>query len=325
MGGQGDGSEEFGWFERTGMSMLRPFRAFRQPLFVIMPLQLVLLVLPLGVPSVVRALGLGISLGAVMILTLLCLVPGLLFAGAISRVLSVSTAHEKALADGDIDEVRRLRRLMDGSGPPQTPLEGANRAVGDAELLYYFERWAEARDAFSRIDRAALHAVARPGVLAQQGYATAHAGQPELGLELLEKAMSEADAQRDYPIEKRWFLRARLGTVLSLAGRHEDAVSVLETLLSEDDGTSDARAWTAATFFLGQSFRASGRFDDAMACLEAASSEGSGPFATRARAALRLATSAPMRDGGRVPEALEELEALEDEREPLPAKRLPRP
>ena len=322
MAGPEEISEEFGWFDRTAMSVLRRFRHFRQPLLVLLPILLGLFCLPLAVGWFIHALGLVVPalVGPVLLL------PALLLALAVNRGMTVSIDYGKAYANGNIVEVARLKRLMDGTGPPRSPFERANRALGDAELQVHFEHWAEARDALAKIERDALPARARPGVLGQQGYATAHAGQPDLGVELLEKAVEEAEAQPDYPAERQWFMRVRLGIALSLAARHDEAIAVLDAVLDGVGGyDGDLREWTAAHFFLGRSLRARGTFDDAMVAFDAATRNGEGPFAARARAALDLATGSPLRDGGhvRVPIEDEVVEPEEDEARSLGRTRRP--
>jgi len=302
-------ADEFGWFDRTAMSVLRRLRVHRRPLLVMLPLLFGLLAVPLVLPLVASALGLVLS-PLVKALTMIALgLPGIAFALIFNRGMLVAARYSTAHVNGDMEEAARWRRLMEGSDPPRTAFERANRQLGDAEMLLYFERWAEARDAFAQIDRDALSEVTRPGVLGQQGYATAHAGQPELGVEEVEKAVEESEAQPDYPAGKRWFMRVRLGVALSLADRHEDAVAVLDGVLAGIDGyDGEPREWTAAQFFLGRSLRANGSVDDAMVCFDSAARHGEGPFAVRAKAALALASGAPLRDAVhmREPIALEE-------------------
>ncbi len=323
MGGPEETREEFGWLDRTAMSVVRPFRHYRQPLLILLPIFLGLLCLPLPVGWLVHALGLAIPKLASAIGLSVLFLPALFFALALNRVLTVSMDYGKAHGAGDIVQVARLKRLMDGSGPPRSPFERANRMLGDAELLAHFERWAEAREKLAEIDLEALPERARPGVLGHQGYATAHAGQADLGVELLEKAVEEAKAQPDYPAEKQWFMRVRLGIALSLAGRHEDAIAVLDAVLEGVDGyEGELREWTAALFFLGRSLRACGTFDEAMASFDAAARGGEGPFAPRAKAALDLAMGSPLRDGGHLPEPAHDEEVEADALEPRAAKRV---
>lgn len=324
MVGPEETSEEFGWFDKSAMSVLRRFRSLRRPLLVLLPIFLGLLSVPLAFVWLAQALGLAqgvAALGAALLL-----LPGVLFGLALNRGVTVSMGYSQAYANGDIVEVARLKRLMDGTGPPRSPFEQANRALGDAEVLVYVERWAEGRDALAKVDREALPVRARPGVLGQRGYATAHAGQPDLGVELLEAAAQEADAQPDYPAEKQWFMRVRLGIALSLAARHDDAIAVLSAVLEGvGDYEGDLREWTAGQFFLGRSLRARGTFDDAMAAFDAAAHDGDGPFAPRARAALDLATGSPLRDDGHVREPIEEEGVEPEEAEGRSLKRARRP
>ena len=324
MAGHDETTEEFGWSDRTAMSVLRPFRSRQRTLLVLVPIFLGLLSVPLGFLWLAHVLSL--AQGVTALGASLLLLPGVLFGLALNRGVTVSMGYVNAYANGDIVEVARLKRLMDGTGPPRSPFERANRALGDAEVLVYVERWVEGRDALAKVDREALPVRARPGVLGQRGYATAHAGQADLGVELLEAAVEEAAAQPDYPAEKQWFMRVRLGIALSLAGRHDDAVAVLAAVLAGvGDYDGDFREWTAAQFFLGRSLRACGTFDDAMVAFEAAARSGEGPFAPRARAALDLATGSPLRDDGHVREPIADEVVEPEEAEGRSLKRARRP
>ncbi|CAN5900584.1 hypothetical protein BH11MYX4_BH11MYX4_44580 [soil metagenome] len=301
-----DPPEEFSWFDRNATAALRRFRHWPPGTVLLVPL--VLMAIPIGIEAVGGRLGVHLPALRGAILLTVSLVPGLFMLAAIWRALSIGSEFSAAYEKEDFEAIGRLKRLMDGVGPPRTPFDRANRLLGEAELFLHFERWSEARDLFDRIERESLPELLRPGVLSELGYATAHAGQPELGLERATQAWKEAEAQSDYPDGKYWFVRARLGITLSLAGLHDDASEVLRDVLCLEGG--DARMWTAAQFFLACSLRASGDFDEAAAHLGHAT-EGEGPYVQRAKAALELAKGAPLRASAVLPEP-------EDERgEPL--------
>jgi tetratricopeptide (TPR) repeat protein len=155
--------------------------------------------------------------------------------------------------------------------------------VGQGERLLLTEEWAAARDIYANIDRAELPEFNRPGVLNNFAYATAQAGDPEKGIALIEQAMAEAEALApDYPKEKLTFMRGTHAIALSLAGRHEEAVALLETIIAIEN---PKRAQTIRAYYLGQSYRALGRHDDAKKMFELCAS-GDGQFAPRGRAKL---------------------------------------
>ena len=223
----------------------------------------------------------------------LVLVPLVLMLIVLHRMIGLANRLGRAIAAGEVDEATRLRRLIDGEGPPRNRVEKNVRLVGQAEALLADEKWAEARDLFATIEVDVVHAIARPGIVSELGYATAHAGQPAEGVEHLLRAVRMAEAHRKYPRARRWYLDQRLGVALSLAGRHDEAITVLDPLTS--DGGGEPRPWTEALYFMAQSSAALGMADASLELLSVAAAQGEGPFRTRARAALELATSAPHR------------------------------
>ena len=285
-------------FDRHAMAALRRFRLWPRNTVLLVPL--VGLLVPVALASALRAL--HVSRPVAFVAVAVAFLPALFMFAAILRGLTVGREYNAAHEREDVDEIKRLKRLMEGDDPVLTAFGRANSDVGDAELLLAFERWAEARDLFATIDREALPALRRPGVLNELGYATAHAGEPGRAISVLEASLCEAEAQAGYPDEKMWVLRTRFGIGLSLAGRHEDAIEVLLHMVTSE--ASDSRLWTAAHFFLACSLRASGNFDDAAVHLEAAA-DGDGRYVERAKAALQLAAAAPLRAGSvqREPEA----------------------
>lgn len=261
-------------------------------------------VFAVGIFQAVRALGAG-PFSAVVMLPFF--VTPLV---VLSRMLRLAERVAKAVTEHNFEEAARVRRLIDGDGPPRNPCERAVRALGEAEGLLGQERWAEARDLFATIQIEELLELVQPGTASEHGYATAHAGQPALGIEQIERGIAVAERQKKYPLAKRWYLFYRLGVALSLAGRHEEAVDVLDSVLSDLEH-GDAYAWTEAMFFLGQSHRGVGAADVAAEILELGAEQGRGPFAARARAALEEAKRMPHRGGGA---AHEVRVALDDER-----------
>lgn len=215
------------------------------------------------------------------------------------RVGELSAAFDEA----DAARVTALRKLF-YNPVPKTLSELHTELTGDGEMLLRLGKWAEARDTLARVDRERLLALVRPGILSELGLATAHAGEPERGLALVDEAVAEASAQRLYPATKWWYLNARRGVALSLAGRHGAAIEALHAVVT-DDAHGDAFERSAVTFFLARSFHGVGREDDAWGLLEAmARRDGGGPWARRARAMLEARAGAPHRAGGAWPDGV---------------------
>lgn len=290
-------NDEFGPFDRFTTATLRPLRRWPYGPYLA---QLGSLMIAVVVPLLVRFAGVStLPFPVVVLLVVLSFLPFIVMSAVLMRAGQIVKKFHAAYARRDIPEITRMKRLMEGSGPPANDQDRANRLLGEAELLLTFERWAEARDAYSRIDVSKLPPRAAPILGSARALATAHAGQGDLAVPMVEQALHLADTIADYPPGKRWVVHARLGVVLSLAGRHDDAVAVIEALL-DDPSTEQAEVdeWTAALFFLGTSSRAAGAVDDALACFERAATEGEGPFVARAQAVLDRARAAPLRDGG---------------------------
>jgi tetratricopeptide (TPR) repeat protein len=213
------------------------------------------------------------------------LVPSTLFVASLQTLANkkrLLAQYKEAFERGDVAEATRLRALVRAGLPDSLPVRNSE-LVGQGELLLLEERWAEARDVLAKVDRSLLPEANRPGVLSNLAYATAQAGEPERGVELVGRALAEAAAQgTDYPPEKLPFLRGTHGVALSLAGRHDDAIAHLEPLAPI---TKPKRARSTRLYFLAQSYRALGRFDDTVRTLSL-SADGEGRFAQRAREAL---------------------------------------
>ncbi len=239
-----------------------------------------------------------VSIALSLVAKPLGLVPLLVALLLLLRMTELANRLGRAVSAHDHEEAARLRRLIDGEGPPKNRVERNVRILGEAEALLAMEKWAEARDLFATIEIDALVAIAQPGVVSELGYATAHAGQPAEGVEHLLRAVAMAGADRTYPQAKRWFVDQRLGVALSLAGRHEEAITVLDDVTS--NGGGEPRPWTEALYFMAQSFAALGVGDASLELLSVAAAQGEGPFKARARAALEMAKGAPHRAGGPV-------------------------
>jgi tetratricopeptide (TPR) repeat protein len=203
------------------------------------------------------------------------------------RVKQLLRRSHEAFERGDADALESYRRALYGSGEPDPGIVD-NWRVRLSEEHLVRERWAEARDVLARIDRQKLPLASRPGVLNNLAYAMGLAGQPEEALVLAGQALQEAAALGDtYPEEKVAVLRGTRGILLSLAGRHDDAVAELAPLV--DGGLGSTRARAARGYHHGASLRALGRMSDAAAAWEKAARE-EGPWADRARTAAAQMT-----------------------------------
>lgn len=265
---------------------------------------------PIFIVALLGVSGIVLPKAFLVVTMIVTFVPGLVMSFSLQRGARINKRYQDALSRGDIDEILAIRNTMDGPVEKRNRLGHAAGALGDAELLLRFERWPEARDALANLDFEVMPDETRPGIASMHAYAMAHAGESARAIPLLQDALRLSESIEKYPVEKRWYLRARLGIALSLAGRHEDAIDVLDPLVGEDV-VGELRDWTAAMFFLAQSLRGAGATDDAMGVYRHAA-EGDGPFVARARAASDLATSAPLRHGGG-PALVQELEDEDDE------------
>ncbi len=204
----------------------------------------------------------------------------------LEALAELTARYKDAFQRGDLAQVeevaaliRAASRAFVGDAPEAQEME----KVGQGERLILTERWAEARDVLASIDRSLLPRMNRPGVLNNLAYATAQAGDPERAIELILHALEEAEAiGADYPAEKLPFMRSTHAIALSLAGRHEEAVAILEPIVEIE---KPVRARSTRAYFLAQSYRALGRTADAKRAFELAA-RGEGAFAKRAEEAL---------------------------------------
>lgn len=153
-----------------------------------------------------------------------------------------------------------------------------NVLLGD-ELLAR-KQWALGRDALAKVNPKALNGAYGIVLRNNLAYATARSGDPATAIPMAESALAEAketDASAIVPSVK-----GTLGIALTLDGRHEEALPLLEEAVRAG---GEARSQNERLYWLGHAYRALGRSDDAVdAFTRSASFDG--PSTEDARAAL---------------------------------------
>ena len=90
----------------------------------------------LAVPLFVRIVPVGkLPFLVTVLLVVLSFVPFLVMSAVLMRVGQIVESFHAAYARRDIPEIARMKRLMEGSGPPANDDDRANSLLGDAELL----------------------------------------------------------------------------------------------------------------------------------------------------------------------------------------------
>jgi Flp pilus assembly protein TadD len=144
------------------------------------------------------------------------------------------------------------------------------------------KRWAEAHAALSQVDLRLFPAHSRAVVLNNLAYVTARNGDPEKALEIISQAFAEADkAAGAKMVQALPSLRGTHGIALTLAGRHEEALPLLQ--LGAHEGTDRSR--NERLYWLGKVYRMLGRDDDARVAFAMAIELG-GPCTEEAKTAL---------------------------------------
>lgn len=193
---------------------------------------------------------------------------------------SLRRRHAEAFEQEDAAAMRAVLRDYESLIGGRTELREQLRAA-KAEVLLIEERWIEARDALSTVDRARLDRRLHAGLLNNLAWSTAHAGDPRSAIEIAQRALGEARAS-DSPRTEA--IRGTLGVAYALDDRPGDAIPILEELLRVG-GTPRMQAIRA--FFLGEARRALGKHQAAAdAYRKAIAMQRAGKWTVRAQRAL---------------------------------------
>lgn len=216
-------------------------------------------------------------------------VRALLFRALARRGDRLLASYTEAFHARDLDVVRRFHRLF----AAQHGRGREARALVDYDVaseLILEERWAEARDRLRGIDpEVFLQESGRVMLLNNLAFVTALAGDGAEGVSLARDADMRASvlaSVHELAPEYLDFVRGTLGTALTRAGEHEEAIDVLRPLV---DAPAQPSVLAIRAFHLGESLRALGDHAGAAAAYERAEEDAGGPWAERAKdARLRL-------------------------------------
>lgn len=190
--------------------------------------------------------------------------------------------HEAAALRGDAAMAQRFAEMMRVLSA-DLPLNEHSEELGNGLRVLKTQRWEEARDVLSSLDRSRLPLVERPGVLAILAHLNAMAGDRKRSTELILGALKEVEAIGDYPKEKLLFLQGTHVLALLLDGKADEVIGFLRPLMAIDS-TNRLRAGHA--YFLATAYLALGREDDARPLFEITAAGEPNPFAGRAKQAL---------------------------------------
>jgi tetratricopeptide (TPR) repeat protein len=188
--------------------------------------------------------------------------------------------YQAAFARGDADEVERLGLLFARLDHPFTD---ASIALRRGEHLLVRRKWTDAKNAFSEVSPAQLPAHARAALLNNLAYAMARLGEVDAAVHA-ERALAAA---KEAKIDEA-SARSTLGAALVVAGRHAEALPLLE---AKPEAEID-RSRNDRMYWLGCAYRALGRKNEAHEAFAIAASLD-GWCTEEARAAL--ADEAPFR------------------------------
>lgn len=216
----------FDWLERSTAWTMRLARWHPA---LVLPIPIVLGVLiALAIRNLHRATGLVAGLVACGIVAW---VHGMLVT---MRDIALSLDH--AREEHDETRVFFLRQLIEGS--PITASDYLTKHIGDAEAWIRMRQFERAARSYEQIDLDLAGPTRKPGLMGGHALAMAHSGEPGRALLLVDMACATADRTPRYPEHKRRLLEQRRGVILSLAGRHEEALAVLAPFEHEEDDTS---------------------------------------------------------------------------------------
>lgn len=186
-----------------------------------------------------------------------------------------------AFARGDADELAALNRLFTLFYSDRDERR-AHDTMRLGEEMIVRKRWPDAQAALEKVDLEWFPPHSRAVVLNNLAYATARNGNPVAALEIVERAYAEGDKAAGAKMTNALpSMRATHAIALTLAGRHEEALPLLELCVKE--GT--ARSRNERLYWLGYVERMLGRDDEARIAFAQAIELG-GPCTEEARAAL---------------------------------------
>lgn len=164
--------------------------------------------------------------------------------------------------------------------------------VQESSILLREHRYGEAATLLESVDRKALSPGWVPFLLNNLAWSLAHTDRAARAILVARESMEASTGAGDRPVtteDLRGYQLGTLGTSLTLAGQHEDAIPLLEQALARG-GRPTAQA--ARAFYLGEALQGLGRHADArVAWKRASDADPKNDFARRARA--RLAEPVP--------------------------------
>jgi tetratricopeptide (TPR) repeat protein len=195
------------------------------------------------------------------------------------------TRYYDAFARSDADELVALRSVF-VLYYSDADERAAYENMWLAEEMLVRKRWAESRAAFEQARLRHFSNASRAVILNNLAYVTARNGDPTGALEIIERAYAEADKSPNAAmLQAIGSLHGTKGIALTLAGRHEEAVPLLE--LGAETGSPRSRS--ERLYWLGRVHRILGREDEAREAFGRAV-ELEGPCTEEARSALAEAT-----------------------------------
>jgi tetratricopeptide (TPR) repeat protein len=195
------------------------------------------------------------------------------------------TRYYDAFTRGDADELAALRSVF-LLYHPDADERAAYENMWIGEEMIVRKGWAEGQAALEKVDLSHFTASSRATILNNLAYVTARNGDPTRALEIIERAFEHGDqSPNEKMVETLPTLHGTKGMALTLAGRHEEALPLLE--LGVEGGSPRSR--NERLYWLGRVHRILGQEDEAQNAFGRAIELG-GPCTDDARTALAEAT-----------------------------------
>jgi tetratricopeptide (TPR) repeat protein len=207
---------------------------------------------------------------------------------AFHETRKLTARYHDAFDRGDADELAALSQLFRLFHDEDERATHMRMRLGEEMIVR--KRWLEAHQALAGVNLGIFPRSSRAVILNNLAYVTARMGDPNAALEIVQKAHAEADkAPKEKMAPVMPSLRGTHGIALTLAGRHDEALPLLESAAN----AGSTRSRNERTYWLGCVYRALGRIDEARASFARAIEMG-GPCTDEARVAL-AAMSSPFR------------------------------